>query len=83
MPKIAKTPARFSGAKRLVIIGRPCGAMSAAPSPCAARARMSWVGSCATPLSADATVNVPTPATKRARGPNMSPSRADVMRSTA
>ena len=65
------------------MMGRPWGARIAAPKPWAPRARMSWVGSWASPLKAEATVNATMPAANMLRGPKMSPSRPEVMSSTA
>ncbi len=50
------------------------GAMTAAPSPWKARARISVAGLCAAPPTALASVNRPTPARKTRRCPNRSAS---------
>ena len=80
---MAKTPPRFSTGNRDIIKGRLCGASTAEPRPCSARARISCVGSWANPLNADATVKMTTPIANILRGPWMSPSLADVIKSTA
>src|SRR5919197_3694566 len=54
-----------------------------APSPWAARATISWVGSWARPLAAEAAVKTAMPRANTLRGPKTSPRRADVINSTA
>ena len=80
---MANTPARRSGGKMVVMIGRPWGASIAAPNPWAPRARINWIGSCASPLNAEAMVKTTIPAANMLRGPKMSPNRPEVMSSTA
>ena len=60
-----------------------CGVRAAAPTPCSARAAISWPGVCAAPHSAEATANSARPAVNSRRGPNMSPSRLAMISSAA
>ena len=59
------------------------GAIKAPPTPCKARAAISWDGFWAIPQKAEAAVNSANPATKRLRGPKMSPNLPPVIRSAA
>ena len=50
------------------------GSMAAAPTPCNARAAMSWLASAANPHAADASPNSASPVTNSCRAPKRSPS---------
>ena len=60
-----------------------CGMSMAEPAPCTARAAISQPMPGASADAADATVNSPIPATNNRRRPNLSPSAAAVISSTA
>jgi hypothetical protein len=83
IPGMANAAPLRSGGKMLVMIAICCGVIIAPPTPCRARAMISWVGSWARPQKADATVNSAMPARKRRLGPKMSPSLPEVIRSAA
>lgn len=76
------TPRRSAGNVPMMIV-IVCGIRAAAPSPCTARAAMSWAGSCDRPHSTEATVNSATPPMNMARGPRTSPSRPNMISSAA
>ncbi len=92
-PAIVATPAtapqtpnaapRRSGGKVLVMMVRVCGMSMAAPRPWTARNPISQPGPGAKPHAADATVNTAMPMANMIRGPIRSPSRPEVMTSTA
>ena len=69
MPVAAKAGPRLAAGRIEVMIGRPCGASSAAPTPCSARNAMSWPGVWESPDARLAAVNTVRPSRKSLRGP--------------
>ncbi len=67
----------------VVIRDKVVGVASAAPSPCPARAARSTPGPCASPATADETVNSAIPAIRVRRWPSRSPIRPPTSSSPA
>jgi len=62
VPQTASALCRCRPAYAVMMIDSAAGVSSAAPAPCAARATISSIGLCASPLASEAVVNSPTPA---------------------
>ena len=82
-PKAPKTLLISSSAKHSLIIPNPCGIISAPNAPCSTRKAISTSGEGAAAQAADITVKPAEPIRNSRRRPNMSPSRAPVIRNTA
>ena len=82
-PKTPKTLGISSSAKTSFSMPKPCGIISAPNPPCRTRKAISTGAFGATAQAADITVKPAEPIRNRRRRPNMSPSRAPVMRNTA
>ena len=82
-PKAPNTLVISSSAKTSLSIPNPWGIISAPNEPCSTRKAISTAGDGATAQAADITVKPAEPIRNSRRRPNMSPSRAPVIRNTA
>ncbi len=82
-PQIPNAAPRRSGGKTIVSSASVCGISSAAPAPCTARNAISQPTVGEKPHAADASVNRATPMMNMFRWPRRSPSRPQVISSTA
>ncbi len=77
------TPPRSCGGNSAGTSASVCGVIIAPPTPCSARAATSHSIDGASPQSAEAAVNSPTPSRNIRRRPKMSPARPDGSRNSA
>jgi hypothetical protein len=82
-PKVPRTLLISSSSKTSLIIPNPWGIISAPKEPCTTRRTIKIVDEGAAAQTADASVNPAEPMRNRRRRPNMSPSRAPMIKKTA